>query len=115
MARSPVKHVLYKNGVEVAVGTVKQIAEQVGLSAAQLYRYKDLKNKNMNRERLVSVNLEDGDWALYQGEELLMIGTLEEIAESRGVKASTIRFYSYPSYLNRGKRNRANYYLEVLK
>ncbi len=40
-------------------------------------------------------------YALYRGDELLDIGTLDEIAERRGVKPETIYFYSTPSYQRR--------------
>lgn len=41
------------------------------------------------------------EYALYKGEEHVAFGTLEELAEREGVKPSTIRFYSKPSYLKR--------------
>lgn len=43
------------------------------------------------------------EYALYKGEELLLIGTIKEIAKSRGVKEDTIRYYGTPTYKNRGK------------
>ena len=42
-------------------------------------------------------------YALYRGDDLLGIGTAEELARARGVKPDTIRFYSMPSYQRRGK------------
>lgn len=44
-----------------------------------------------------------GQYALYKGDTLLHIGTVNEIAEIEGVKPETIRFYKNPTY----KRRRA--------
>lgn len=50
------------------------------------------------------------EYALYKGDELIGSGTLEELAEMRGVKPSTIYFYSMPTYQNRykPKKSRSN-------
>lgn len=42
-----------------------------------------------------------GIYALYQGEEYITSGTIEEIAKERGVKPETIRFYTSKVYRNR--------------
>lgn len=36
------------------------------------------------------------EFALYKGDTFLTAGTLEEIAEERGVKTETIEYYRYP-------------------
>lgn len=41
------------------------------------------------------------EYALYKGEELLKIGTLDELAEFRKVKRETIFFYTTPTYRKR--------------
>ena len=41
------------------------------------------------------------EYALYDGEEILGIGTAKELAELTGVKEQTIRFYSTNSYKER--------------
>ncbi|EAC3914358.1 hypothetical protein ARO12_15480, partial [Listeria monocytogenes] len=41
------------------------------------------------------------EYALYKGEELLKIGTLDELAEFRKVKRETIFFYATPTYRKR--------------
>ena len=46
------------------------------------------------------------EYALYKGDELIMIGTIKKIAEEMGVQEHTIRFYQRPSYKRRGKNNR---------
>lgn len=47
-------------------------------------------------------------YALYKGDELLDVGTLDEIAKRRGVRPSTIYHYSMPAYQRKAKnvRNR---------
>lgn len=41
------------------------------------------------------------EYALYKCEELLKIGTVDELAEFRKVKRETILFYATPSYRKR--------------
>lgn len=43
------------------------------------------------------------EYALYKGQDLLIIGTIKEIAKARGVKEGTIRYYRTPTYRKRGK------------
>ena len=43
------------------------------------------------------------NYALYRGDEFITVGTVKELAEFMGVKEASIRFWSYPSYLNRIK------------
>ncbi len=59
--------------------------------------------------------MDDREYALYKGEELLRIGTLKEIAESENVKLETIQFYMKPTYKRRiSKRKSARNYREVV-
>lgn len=59
--------------------------------------------------------MSDKEYALYKGEELLQIGTLQEIAESENVKLETIQFYTKPVYKRRiEKRKNARNYREVV-
>ncbi|MBO7696533.1 MAG: hypothetical protein J6T10_28230 [Methanobrevibacter sp.] len=44
-------------------------------------------------------------WALYKGEELIGIGTIEELAELTNVKKESIMFYYSPSYKKRKKNS----------
>lgn len=41
------------------------------------------------------------EYALYKADELLIIGTLTELAEFRKVKRETIFFYATPTYRKR--------------
>lgn len=41
------------------------------------------------------------EYAIYKGDDLLKIGTLDELAEFRKVKRETIFFYATPSYRKR--------------
>ena len=41
------------------------------------------------------------EYAVYQGDELLAIGTLQECAEKLKVKPNTVLFYGYPYYAKR--------------
>ena len=56
------------------------------------------------------------DYAVYKGEDILCIGTVEECAEHMGVTPETIKWYTYPTYHKRvAKRKRARNYISVVK
>lgn len=46
---------------------------------------------------------EPAEYALYKGEEILIVGTIDEIAEARGVKRETLFHYGTPAYSKRSK------------
>lgn len=41
------------------------------------------------------------DYALYRGDDLLMVGTVNEIASYLGIQPKSVYFLSYPSYHKR--------------
>ena len=41
------------------------------------------------------------DYALYRGDDLLMVGTIEELAKYMEVTVKSARFITYPSYHKR--------------
>lgn len=45
------------------------------------------------------------DYALYKGDEFLIVGSVEELARYLNVKTQTIKFFSYPSYLKRFEKD----------
>lgn len=47
-------------------------------------------------------------YALYKGDVLIDVGTLQELATRRGVKPSTIYYYSMPTYQRRGNGRDGN-------
>jgi hypothetical protein len=42
-------------------------------------------------------------YAVYKGDDLLAIGTAEEISEKLGIKKETVYFYVSPAHKRRGK------------
>ena len=46
------------------------------------------------------------DYALYKGDDLLAIGTLDELAEFRGVMRNTIYYYSMPTNKRQDRGNK---------
>lgn len=44
------------------------------------------------------------EYALYKGETLQSIGTLQEIAEKMNISVKALSYYRYPSYQKRAKR-----------
>lgn len=56
------------------------------------------------------------EYAMYKGDELLHIGTMDEIAKERGVQKRTIYFYSTQAYQNRlSKRRNAKNYITLTR
>ena len=49
--------------------------------------------------------MESKEYAVYKGEEILVIGTLEECAAYLKVKPDTVLFYRYPAYKRRTSEN----------
>lgn len=45
------------------------------------------------------------EYALYKGDEFLMIGTIKEIVKERGIAERTARFYGTPVHLKRSGEN----------
>lgn len=54
------------------------------------------------------------EYALYKGDQMVAIGTVKEIAEERGVKPDTIRFYMSGVYQRRSK-SEVNNRLQLIK
>ncbi len=48
------------------------------------------------------------EYALYKGENILALGTIDEIAKKMGVKKETIACYKTPSYKSRIRKRDAN-------
>jgi len=58
----------------------------------------------------------NADNAMYKGDDFLCIGTLDELAEFRGVQRETIYWYTMPTYHRRiAKRKNARNYITVEK
>lgn len=56
------------------------------------------------------------EYALYKGEEFIEIGTLQELAELRGVQLKTIKFYLTPMYQKKiAERKNARDYITLSK
>lgn len=43
------------------------------------------------------------EYALYRGDEFIIVGTIKEIAKKQHVKESTIRYYASPCYRKKTK------------
>lgn len=54
-------------------------------------------------------------YALYKGENLLMTGTIKEIAKHQKVKERTIIFYQSPAYLKRHQKSHIGNYKVLVK
>lgn len=63
----------------------------------------------------IDMDLKKKEYALYKGEKLVMIGTLDEIAKAQGVKRRTILFYQSPAYLKRHEKSHIGNYKVLVK
>lgn len=61
------------------------------------------------------MDLRKKEYALYKGEKLLMIGTIDEIAKAQGVKRKTILFYQTPTYLKRHEKSHLGNYKVLVR
>lgn len=50
------------------------------------------------------------EYALYKGDKLLIIGTIDEIAKNQNVQKKTIYFYHSKAYLKRRKKSNIGNY-----
>ena len=58
-------------------------------------------------DHLRRLKMESEIYAMYQGDDLLVMGTLEEIADHQNTTIDNVRFMAYPSYHKRSSgRNR---------
>lgn len=48
------------------------------------------------------------DYALYKGEEIMCIGTIDEIAKAQGIDRQTVKFYKTPGYLKRVEKRKTS-------
>lgn len=56
------------------------------------------------------------EYAMYKGDDLLHIGTLDEIARERGVLRDTIYFYTTEAYKRRiSRRKKARNYITMTR
>lgn len=54
------------------------------------------------------------EYALYKGENLIIIGTVSEIARAHNVKEDTIRYYGTKAYFRKRKNSpNGNYYILI--
>ncbi len=54
-------------------------------------------------------------YALYKGDNLLIMGTIDEIAKSQNVKKETILFYGTNTYLKRHENSRSGNYKVLVR
>jgi len=55
------------------------------------------------------------EYALYKGENLIVIGTIDEIAKSQGVKRKTILYYQSPAHLRKSEKSHIGNYKVLVK
>ena len=55
------------------------------------------------------------EYALYKGENLITIGTIDEIAKLQCVKRKTILYYQSPAHLRRNRKSHIGNYKVLVK
>lgn len=53
------------------------------------------------------------EYALYKGDELLGVGTVEELSKELGIKKTTLHFYASPAYEKRTNSEKARRLIEI--
>lgn len=61
------------------------------------------------------MDLKKKEYALYKGEKLLIIGTIDEIAKHQNIKRKTVLFYQSPAYLKRHEKFHIGNYKILVK
>ena len=87
--------------------TISKIENKTRIPS-KVMRHKLEKHFNLSVEELLEGDLPEREepiieYALYRGEEVLAIGTKNEIARTLGIKPETVLFYGTPSYRKRRK------------
>lgn len=49
--------------------------------------------------------MKTNEYALYKGDALMIIGTIDEIANALNIKSESVKFYSTPTYKKRTTEN----------
>ncbi len=49
--------------------------------------------------------MKTNEYALYKGDDLMIIGTIDEIANALNIKMESVRFYKTPTYKKRTTEN----------
>ncbi|MFS8631298.1 MAG: hypothetical protein LOD92_09120 [Bacillales bacterium] len=55
------------------------------------------------------------EYAMYKGDELLCIGTLDEIAQERGIKKQTAYYYTTNAYKRKLEKRKAKNAIVMVK
>ena len=94
-------------------GTREECAEFLGISVNTIKWYATAKHKEIVKKskrsdelywcRNTFTPLEEREYALYKGEELIADGTIEEIHEATGIPIRNLKFMTYPAYHERSK------------
>lgn len=97
------EYALYKGDELLSVGTAKELAKEMGVGVTTIRHYGTKAYAERMKgcvapRRLVELETE---YALYKGDELLSVGTLEEISYQMGVSEDSLSFYGSPSYARR--------------
>ena len=81
-----------------------EIERVLGRSKRAIVQKASVLNLTKNKNNVLENN--EKEYALYKGEDLICIGTFEELAEREGVNKHTIYLYTTPAHIKRcrGKR-----------
>lgn len=80
---------LLKHGEPIMTGTVNEITKAIGRSATFI---RSLQHKEKDGMRLIELGNRMQVYALYDEEEFVAMGTLDEIAETSGVDIQNLKF-----------------------
>ena len=92
----------HEDGKHIMTGTVPELAEALGVPELKIRNLAGWRNRERYYEGRVNrmalpLELPERIFALYRGEDLVSIGTIEEIAEETGLETRAVRWYTTPS------------------
>lgn len=89
--------------------TDEEIAERQGVQIETLNHWKKVNKVNCGRKQ------NENKYEMYRGEEMVGIGTVEELAKKAGLKAATVRGFCIPSYKKKVEKMKRPYWLKEVK
>ena len=110
MARVGKAYRYYHHMNFVSEGTIPEIAKETGVPRNRLYNmpvkdgHINPNNYNRIKDYLVFVRQDFKEYALYSGDDILSLGTLDEIASAMRIEKDTVKWYGTPAGKSRGKR-----------
>lgn len=84
----------------------KELCYMLSITQGQLERYVRINNLKKKHKAIPTKYTEDAIFALYDRDDILCVGTLQEIAHKHDYKISTLKFFGSKSARKRNRSKR---------